>query len=103
VPFYFINLLPTSLLYISILLLTSSDFGVSTGLISQGCWEASKWYFVNVERGNIADKLQPRNINVSFTNNSNVAIDLLIFTFYSDQLVIDVETGILNKHFFLKL
>jgi hypothetical protein len=48
----------------------------------------------NVERGNIADKLQPRNINVSFTNNSNVAIDILIFTFYSDQLVIDVETGI---------
>jgi hypothetical protein len=28
--------------------LTSSDFGVATGLISQGYWEASKWYFVNV-------------------------------------------------------
>jgi len=36
------------------------------------------------------------NINVAFTNNSNVAIDLLIFTFYSDQLVIDVKTGIVN-------
>jgi hypothetical protein len=80
--------------------LTSSDFGVSTGLISQGYWEASKWYFVNVERGNIADKLQPRNINVSFTNNSNVAIDVIIFTFYSDQLTIDVETGIVTKQFF---
>ena len=56
-----------------------------------------RWYFVNVERGNIADKLQPRNINVSFTNNSNVPIHLLIFTFYSDQLVIDIETGIVNK------
>jgi hypothetical protein len=77
--------------------LISSDFGVSTGLISQGYWEASKWYFVNVERGNIADKLQPRNINVSFNNNSNVAIDVIIFTFYSDQLVIDVETGIVTK------
>jgi hypothetical protein len=75
----------------------ASDFGVSTGLISQGYWENSKWYFVNVERGNIADKLQSRNINVSFTNNSTVAIDILIFTFYSDQLVIDVETGIVNK------
>ena len=32
--------------------------------------------FVNVERGNIADKLQPRNINVSFNGNSNVAIDV---------------------------
>jgi hypothetical protein len=77
--------------------LNSSDFGVSTGLIHQGYWEASKWYFVNVERGNIADKLQPRNITVSFTNNSNVPIDLLIFTFYSDQLGIDVEKGIVTK------
>ena len=77
--------------------LTSSDFGVSTGLISQGYWEQSKWYFVNVERGNIADKLQPRNINVSFNNNSNVPIDVIIFTFYSDQLTIDVETGIVTK------
>ena len=71
-------------------------------LLVQGYWEASKWYFVNVdvERGNIADKLQPRNIYVSFTNNSNVAIEQLIFTFYSDQLVIDVETGIVNNVFF---
>ncbi len=80
--------------------LTSSDFGISTGLINQEYWEASKWYFVNVERGNIADKFQPRNIMVSFTNISNVAIDLLIFTFCSDQLVIDVETGMVNKYFF---
>jgi hypothetical protein len=35
--------------------LTSSDFGVSTELFSQGYLAASKWYFVNVERGNIAD------------------------------------------------
>jgi hypothetical protein len=77
--------------------LTSSDFGVSTGLTNQGYWENSKWFFVHVERGNVADKLQPRNINVSFTNTSNVSIDLLIFTFYSDQLVIDNETGIVNK------
>ena len=80
--------------------ITSSDFGVATGLISQGYWESSKWYFVNVERGNIANKLQPRNMNVSFTNNSNVAIDVIIFTFYNDQLTIDVETGIVTKYFF---
>ena len=79
--------------------LTSSDFGISTGLISQGYWENSKWYSVNVERGNIADKLRPRNINVSFANNSKVGIDILIFKFYSDQLVIDVETGIVNNFF----
>jgi hypothetical protein len=50
--------------------LTSSDFGISTGLINQNYWENSKWYYVNVERGNTADKLNGRNINVSFTNNS---------------------------------
>ena len=49
------------------------------------------------KRGNIADKLQRRNINVTFTNNSNVGIDVIVFTFDSDQLVIDVETGIATK------
>jgi hypothetical protein len=58
---------------------------------------------MTVERGNIADKLQPHNINVSFTNNSNVPIDVIIFTFYSDQLTIDVETGIVTNFFFLEL
>ena len=52
--------------------------GVSPVLISQGYREMSKRYFVNVARGNIADKLQPRNIRVSFTNDSNVPIDVLI-------------------------
>ena len=54
-------------------------------------------FFAAHIRGNIADKLQPRNINVSFNNNSNVPIDVIIFTFYSDQLTIDVETGIVTK------
>jgi hypothetical protein len=45
----------------------------------------------------MADKLQPRNINVSFNNTSNVAIHIIVFMFYSDQLVIDVETGIVTK------
>jgi hypothetical protein len=30
--------------------LTSSDFGVSTGLISQGYWDWIRWYYVNIER-----------------------------------------------------
>ncbi len=40
--------------------LTSSDFGISTRLINQNYWENSKWYFVNVERGSIGDKLSGR-------------------------------------------
>ena len=50
-----------------------------------------------MERGNIADKLQPRNINISVNNNSNAAFDILVLIFYSDQMVIDVETGIVTK------
>ncbi len=38
-----------------------------------------------------------------FTNNSNVPIDIIIFTFYSDQLTIDVETGIVTNFFFIIL
>ena len=77
--------------------LTSADFGVSTGLINQGYWEWSRFYYVNVERSPVADKLQPRNINISFINNSAVAIDVMVFIFYSDEFVVDVETGIINK------
>jgi len=35
---------------------------VATGLISQAYWEQSKWYFVNVERGNIGLALLWRKI-----------------------------------------
>jgi hypothetical protein len=77
--------------------LTSSDIGLSTGLFNQKYWESSRWYFVNVERSQAADKLQPRNVNISFNNNSSVPIDVMVFIFYSDEFVIDVETGIITK------
>ena len=67
-------------------------------LINQNCWENSKWYYVNVERGNAADKLNGRNINVSFTNNSNVPIEVMVFIFYSDEIAIDVKTGLVTRH-----
>ena len=78
--------------------LSSSDFGISTGLINQNYWENSKWYYVNVERGNAADKLNGRNINVSFTNNSNVPVEIMVFIFYSDEIAIDVKTGLVTRH-----
>jgi hypothetical protein len=81
--------------------LTSSDFGISTtstGLINQNYWENSKWRFVNLERGNAADKLNGRNINVSFTNNSNVPIEVMVFILYSDEIAIDVKTGLVTRH-----
>ena len=77
--------------------LTSSDFGVSVGLFNQLYWETFKSYYVNIERSAVADKLQPRNINISFVNNSAVPIDILVFIFYSDEFQIDCETGIITK------
>ena len=74
--------------------LTSADFGVTTGLFDAGYWNYNRFYYINIERSNITDKLQPQNINISFTNNCNQPIDVLVFTFKSNQLTIDTETGI---------
>jgi hypothetical protein len=76
--------------------LTSADFGVTTGIFDAAFWNSNRYYYINVERSNITDKLQPRNINISFTNNNNVPIDVLVFTFKSNQLTIDVETGLVS-------
>jgi hypothetical protein len=76
--------------------LTSADFGVTTGVFDASWWNYNRYYYINVERSNLTDKLQPRQINVSFTNNNNVPIDVLIFTFKSNQLTIDCETGIVT-------
>jgi hypothetical protein len=65
--------------------LTSSDFGISCGLYSQAYWEMFRHYYVNIERSPLTDKNFARNINISFTNYSSVKIDILFFTFYSDE------------------
>ena len=77
--------------------LTSSDFGVSVGLINQSWWEYSRFYYVNIERTASADKLGPRNINISFTNGGLVNIDVMVFIFYSDQFSININTGLVLK------
>ena len=53
---------------------------------------------VNVERGNAADKLNGRNINVSFANNFNVPVEVMIFIFYSDEITIDVKTCLVTRY-----
>ena len=70
---------------------------MSCGLFNQSWWETFRYYYVNVERSAIADKSVPRNINISFNNNSNVAIDVMVFIFYSDSFIIDVGSGIVTK------
>lgn len=77
--------------------LTSSDIGIATGLITQSWWEANRVYFVDLTRGRSADKEMPRNLNISFSNNTNIPIDLMVFTTYLDKVVINIETGQLRK------
>jgi len=47
--------------------------------------------------------LKARKINVSIQNNSNVVMDVMGFIFYTDKIVIDVETGLVTNFFLKKL
>ena len=59
----------------------------------------NKSYYVNIERSALADTLNPRNVNISFLNNSLVPIDLLTFIWYSEgTMTIDIESGIVNRN-----
>jgi hypothetical protein len=77
--------------------LSVGDFGMSAGLVSQNWWDANRVYWVDCSRGNPDDRNTPRNVNISFNNNSKVPIDLLVYVLYLDELVIDVNTGIVIK------
>jgi hypothetical protein len=43
-------------------------------------------------------KLNGRIINVCFTNNSDFPIEVMVFLFYSDEIAIDVQTGLVARH-----
>ena len=77
--------------------LTSADIGLSVGLIGEQWWENNRVYWVDLARSRDADKTSERNVNVSFTNNSLVAIDVVYFTVYLDSFKINIERGIVNK------
>ncbi len=77
--------------------INSSDLGLSCGLINQEYYDnAYRVYYVDCSRANNADMHTPRNVNITFTNNSLQTIDCLIFTEYFKELVIDVETGLIE-------
>lgn len=78
--------------------LTSSDLGIGCGLISQQWWEqAGRVYWIDLSRSRPADKETPRSLNLSFTNNSNVPVDIIVITVYLDKIIIDVETGLVRR------
>ena len=76
--------------------INGQEMGLSCGLISQDWYEYNRMYYVNCERAQLADTMTPRNVNVTFTNNSLQTIDCLIFTEYVRTAVLDVDTGIIN-------
>jgi hypothetical protein len=71
-----------------------SELNLQSGVFSQKWWEYNRMYYVDLSRSSEADKATPRNLQVSFKNNSGVIIDCLIFTFYCNTAVLDVETGL---------
>jgi hypothetical protein len=73
--------------------LTSADVGVAVGLITQSWWEQNRVYFVDLARANAADREMPRNLNISFNNNTLIPIDVMVFTVYLDKIVLNVQTG----------
>lgn len=65
----------------------------NVGLIEQAWWEQNRVYWVDLSRGSDADKASMRNLTVTFRNNSQVVIDVMIFTIYSSQITVDVTNG----------
>jgi len=65
----------------------------NVGVIDQKFWEASRVYWADLSRSTDADKASMRNLVLSFKNNSQVPIDLLVFTVYSNRITVDVANG----------
>jgi hypothetical protein len=77
--------------------LTSSDFGVSCGLVNREYWDANRCYYINLSRGTRADMITPRNIVLTFRNNSVVSVDLKVFTVYLDEFTLNVDNGMITR------
>lgn len=70
---------------------------LNSGVISQAWWEQNRVYFVNLSRGSPADRATPRNILVSFTNNTNITIDAMVFIVYASKIVVNVRSGLVSQ------
>ena len=74
--------------------INASDLGLSCGLINEFYWSnAYRVYYVDLTRCNISDLNTPKNLSVSFNNNTNCTLDVMFFTEYFKEIVVDVETG----------
>jgi hypothetical protein len=78
--------------------MSGSDLGVlSAGLYNEEWWKVNRVYLINLDRNNMADRLTPRNLTVSFNVASQCSVDLIYILVYRDEFEIDCETGIIKK------
>lgn len=78
--------------------INGQDLGLSCGLLSQYMWEQGyRFYYINCSRANIADMNTPRNVTLTFLNNSQQSIDLWVFTEHLEECLLDVESGIISQ------
>ena len=70
---------------------------LNTGIITQAFWEQNRVYFINLSRSSPADRATPRNILVSFTNNTNIIIDCMVFIVYADSIRVNVQSGLVSQ------
>jgi len=75
---------------------SNSEYGVNSGLISEAFWRNNRVYMCNV-RSTEDDLNTPRNVVISFKNNSSLTIDVVCFIVYEDKCVINVSTGMITK------
>jgi hypothetical protein len=65
----------------------------NVGVIDQKFWEANRVYWADLSRSTDADKASMRNLVLSFKNNSQVPIDILVYSIYSSHISVDVANG----------
>jgi len=75
---------------------SSSEYGVESGLWSPSFWANNRFYVIAI-RSTEDDMNTPRNVTISFINNCNLDIDILVFCEYEEKLVISAGTGIITK------
>ncbi len=73
-----------------------SEYGVESGLISREFWNNNRVYICNI-RSTEDDLNTPRNVTISFNNNSLKTIDVLCYVQYEDKFIINVSTGMITK------
>lgn len=76
--------------------ISNSDLSLSCGVITQQWWDINRVYFVDCSRSLLSDLMVGRNVDLSFTNNTQVPIQILVYILYNKEFLVDVETGVIQ-------